>query len=148
MTDSKLEIFAHIAGVLALVILGFDLYYDHVQGPDLSIQYFPSEYDGITNYDVNEDITFSFQIHNSGGKTAFVEYIFIDQITGSGNELIYVGANAEPSGKFYIDSGKTKEINITLPAPNSKITNELKIRIRYEPGFKIVESKVIPITWY
>ena len=148
MTDSKFETFAHIAGILALVILGINLYYDHVQGPDLSIQSFPSEYTGIKKFDVNEDIAFSFQIHNNGGKTAFVKYIFIDQITGSGNELSYVGANAEPSGKFYIDSGKTEEINITLPAPNSKITNEFKISIWYEPGFKFVESKVIPITWY
>ena len=148
MTDSKFETFAHIAGVLALVILGINLYYDHVQGPDLSIQSFPSEYSGITKFDANEDITFSFKIYNDGGKTAFIEHIFIDQITGSGNELHYVGAHADPYTDFYIVSGETKEINITLPAPHSKITNEIKILIRYGPEFKLVESKVIPITWY
>ena len=96
MSDSKFETFAHIAGILALVILGINLYYDHVQGPELSIQFFPSEYNGITKFDVNEDITFSFKIYNDGGKTAFVDYIWINQITGSGNELIYLGAYAEP----------------------------------------------------
>ena len=147
MSDSKWETLAHIAGVLALVILLISFYIDYVQGPDLSIHSLPSEYTGIIKYGANEDIAFSFQIHNDGGKTAFVRGIYIYKITGSGNDLSYAGAYAEPFENFDIDLGETEEINITVPAPQSKITNELKIRIYYEPGSKFVESRVIPITW-
>ena len=63
------------------------------------------------------------------------------------NEIMYNGARAEPWKDFYIDPCKTDEIRITLPAPKAKITNELKIRVWYEPGFKKVESEVIPVSW-
>ena len=147
MTDTTWEKFAHIAGVLALVILIANIYFTHFQGPDLSIQSFPSESLGINQYGIDKDVIFTFKLHNDGGKTAFIEHIFIYQITRSGNKIIYNGARAEPREAFYIDPRKTKEIKITLPAPKAKITNELKIRVWYEPDFKHVESEVIPVSW-
>ena len=148
MTDSKLETIAHIAGVLALIILGVDIYYTHFTGPDISIQSFPSEYTGITQYDINEDIVFNFQLHNSGGKTAFIKYIFIRQVTGSGNEIRYSRAKSDPTSDFYIDPGETKEIKVTLPAPKAMITNEFKIEVWYEPGFNFIESETVPVSWH
>jgi hypothetical protein len=139
---------AHIAGVLALIIITINLYYDHFLGPSLSIQDFPEDYMGVHQYmGVDKDIAFSFQLYNDGGKTAFISYIFVTQITGSGNNVIYSGAKAEPSSEFYIDPGATKEINITLPGPKAKITTELKIEVWYEPGLKHVVSEAIPATW-
>lgn len=147
MTDSKLETIAHIAGVLALIILGVDIYYTHFTGPDISIQSFPSEYTGIEQYDINEDIVINFKLHNSGGKTAFIRCIFIYQVTGSGNEILYSGAKSYPTRDFYIDPGETKEIKLTLPAPKARITNEFKIGVWCEPGNNFIESETVPVSW-
>lgn len=147
MANSKWETVAHIAGVLALIISGLNLYYNHFNGPELSIQSFPLTDFGVRQDDINKDISFTFQIHNDGGKTAFIRNIFVLQITGSKKELIYSGAYTEPNENFYIDSSKTEVIKVILPASKVKIINEMKIQIWYEPGLERLESEVIPVSW-
>ena len=111
-----------------MVSLG-NLYFTHFYGPDLQIQSFPSKYTGLSSYDISKDITFVFNLNNSGGKTAFVDHIFVYEITGSGNGVLYRGATIGLYDKFYVDPGKTEKINVTIPAPNAAVTNELKIKV-------------------
>lgn len=147
MQKEAVEKFAHIAGVLALIISSVNVYYTHFDGPDLSIQLFPPKFSETHQFEVDKDIIFSFQLHNSGGKTAFIKSILIYQITGSGNEIIYIGAKAEPTDRFYINPGATKEIIVTIPAPGARITNEFKIVVHQESPFELLESEPITVTW-
>jgi hypothetical protein len=140
------ETLAQIAVILALLLTGINIYLNYFRGPNISIQSFPSELD-LYQSNIDENISFSFNLYNSGGKTAFVEYIFINQILGVGNELNYLGAQYFPEDSFYINPGETKEVNITLPAPHSKEIINFRVSITYYPEQKYISSEIIPARW-
>lgn len=136
---NKLEKFSRIAGILGFIfsiLIGYNLY---LSGPSLSIQGLPIG-DTITyiNTHRSEPIEFSFHLYNSGSTTAFVNHIFIYEVTSGGQEPLFSGYEVNPRENFYIESKKTETINIKLLAPESSVTKEFIIDVVYEPKWLLL----------
>tara|TARA_Y100000310_G_C20701911_1_gene830790 strand:+ start:4843 stop:5277 length:435 start_codon:yes stop_codon:yes gene_type:complete len=130
------------AVVLFLIAVG-TFYFNYLDTGDslLSIENYPSNAD-LDSLDLNEDISYSFFLYNSGDGASFIERIVIDATDTNGDtkELLI-----EPDKDFNIDAGGSQEITVTLPAPGEETTYSLATTIYTTK--EIINAESLTATW-
>jgi len=132
-----------ISSVILFIIAILGFYYANYyhEGPALTIENFPVNLDSL---DTTDDIQFSFFLYNGGDQTAFVKSIILLRSYEDGSQVADA-ATIAPMSDFSIEPGESKEILVTLPAPDEDTSYTLSAEIFYTDE-KVV-SETIPVVW-
>jgi hypothetical protein len=134
-----------LSGIIlfAIAVSNFYLGNFYSEGVVLSIENFPGKFD-LDTTSMSENITFSFFLYNTGSTSAFVDNILISNLYGTRSTQGHILIN--PVENFIVEPGFSKEIFVTLPAPDQIFEGEVALVVYYDND-KAIHSPSIPVKW-
>tara|TARA_Y100000310_G_C20649336_1_gene798496 strand:+ start:1391 stop:1792 length:402 start_codon:yes stop_codon:yes gene_type:complete len=119
--------------LLTLLSTALGVYYGYfyVGESELVFEGLPSE---LHEYDNTVSSDFSFFLNNEGGATAFVDYVYVDYVS-----------EISPKQSFAIEKGDSREVTISLYAPEEDVEDEFSIEVWYDDT--MIRSEKINVRW-